>query len=304
MGKLSVVISSNGRENLLNTSLSFWRRQDGFNSSDLEIIVVCDKPEMSSTLRDICHKHDVDLVHVQSNYRRKNPAIPWNAGLEKSTGEVVACTHSEIIPDLTCARYLYGACAGDIGSLKGIGVWSPGLETDRAKERIIKPYEIKDLGNHAIRANVTVYRLLEHQNSDIAAMNDPCNIKRASHFWDSPTEFGGFTNNDIYNFRGFFWNNLFALRKEVWEWMNYMRPSNDWGMDDEDFQERNRFLQIAYVFTDNVHGYHQWHGSDFRGGSDDHYKFTNLDEARLLHINSRNNPLTFKTGNFFAGISK
>jgi glycosyltransferase involved in cell wall biosynthesis len=250
--------------------------------------------------RKICQEHGAELLVAQADYSRRGPSVAWNVGLRAASGDVVACTHPEIVPDMNVARYLYGVCAADARYLPAIETWSH----DSRGKRWIHSDDMKALGETAVRANVSVYRLQDHHRQTIVD-DDTYGafrlVEEDPAFWCVPTEFGGLTNDEIRKKHSdFFWNNLFAMRREIWAWMNYFRDSPDWGIDDTDFQERNVHLKIPYVFSNSTHGYHQWHTGSFRSGLTDLVQFNSLEEARLLNRGGVNGePLKYRLGNIW-----
>lgn len=281
MTKLSIVIPNKNRNAYLGRSLQAWREQNLFeNPEDLELLL-CDDGSDSPPV-DLCMEYGAKLIPVVPNKARMGPCIAWNEGLRSGTGEVLACTHPEIVPDSDVARYLYGACTGNPEFLQDLSFWIPDISEDWTLiERPMTVDDILRLREFAVRANVVVLRMAP----DIQVPAEPRLTQADPAFWDFKTEFGGHTNGEIrWRLRGFFWNNLFAMRREVWKWINYFRPSNDWGVDDSDFQERNSILKITYAFTDDTFAYHQYHGPEFRGPINDHFKFVTEEDARLLHL--------------------
>jgi glycosyltransferase involved in cell wall biosynthesis len=301
MPKLSVVFAHKDRNGLLSNTLACWRKQTVLPPGEIELIVVDDGSRVLPTAE--CAEFGARVLPIQGEPTRKGPSVAWNAGLRIASGEVIACTHPEIAPGRDCARFLYGACAGDPVALEGIRTWLPEPVRPgaiRVTEGEVFEWDFDRLRAHAVRANVSVLRLRPGQGVG----DDPDSLGDDPAFWNWKTEFGGHTNAEIrYRFRGFFWNNMFAYRSSVWRWMNYFRPSGDWGIDDTDIQERNRFLQIAYAFgNDGPFGYHQAHEPGFRSGVDDLHKFTSLDDARLcfLYPDTAGEPCPLNRGEFWS----
>jgi len=300
---LSVILAHKDRNHLLEMTLKNWRHQRGnapqwqFQNDNIELIVVDDGSERPPM--DICEKYKARVV-LLGDSQRKNPSAAWNAGLRIANGKVLACTHAEIVPNLDCARYLYGSCVGEPEYMKGLRVWAPypSRPEDGLVEKEIEGEEIKRLGEWAIRANVSVYRLRASSNrSCLDEGFDPDCLQNDSEFWYSATDFGGHSNFEIkHQLRGYFWNNLWACRKEVFNWCNYLSEPSDWGADDSDFQNRQKFLKLGYVFSDVAVGYHQYHDARFRGGCDDFGHFNSLEEARL----GNDSPLNLKRGDFWS----
>lgn len=285
MPKLSVVIAYQDRADQVVRSLDAWSRQDDCGGSvDIETILVDDGSRYGIPV-GIGERYGTRIIQIQGDPTRRNPAVAWNAGLRAATGDVLACTHPEIIPSNNVARFMVGTCLGDPRILDRLRVWVPGKGPgwdQGIKEVVLSDEAIHRLSGYAVRANVTVFRQVEGQ----PLPEDLTDLSRSGPaFWQSPTDFGGHTNEEILRrFRGFFWNNLFALRADTWRWINYHRPSRDWGMDDEDFQRRNQILGITYAFTDCAWGIHQVHSGSCRGPSDDHFDFKTLDDARLVWL--------------------
>ena len=300
---LSVIFANKNRNALLGNSLAYWRRQRGMNTGDIELVVADDGSSLLPTKE--CEDYGAHLVMVPPDLARRNPSVAWNKGLAVAQGLVKACTHAEVVPSLDAARYLYGVCMADRKALNGMLIWAPDINSEwdvKMVERPIKTSDLPRLRIWAVRANMTTFRLQPEHNGFVRGIGDPAKLEGLPNFWGATSEFGAHTNEEIKNrFRGFFWNNLFAMRAEVWEWINFNRPSRDWGMDDEDSQRRNQILQLAYVFTDDCYGYHQHHGPEFRGPSDDHRDYVTLADARLLDMcpNTADNKLALKRGMFW-----
>jgi glycosyltransferase involved in cell wall biosynthesis len=284
--KLSVVIAHHNRNAQLALALRFWRRQRGLAPDEVELVVVDDGSVVVPAR--LCAEHAARLVHCPPSANRRGPSTPWTEGLRAAEGEVLACTHPEIVPGLDVARYLYGVPAGAPELLEGLEVWIP--EAPRpgdvaVRERALCYEDVPRLAGHAVRANAPVYRLHPDHAQVLAVAQDPAAVEGAAAFWDRETEFGGHSNLEIrHRFRAFFWNNLFSMRAELWRWIGYHRPSDDWGIDDTDFQERNRFLGITYAFTSSVFGYHLWHGPECRSGLTDLHDWKDLEDARLVWL--------------------
>ena len=271
---LSVIIATQNRDEQLYNTLQAWRHQSVYD--DVELVVVNDGGSMD--VQEYCRPFEVTLIHLPHTPGRGNPSIAWTEGIVRSHGDVVACTHAEIIPDVDVARFLYGACIGNAVLTEGLGVWySPQHQA----------VDVAQCGDRVLRANVPALRI----NRDWALPREwstkPVKIQDTPGFWDKKTEFGGHTNDEIRGFVGFFWNNLFAMRREVWDWIHYFRPLESWGVDDSDFQRRNVQLKMPYVFPADLYGYHQWHARVFGEGGEDPaelMEYATIDEARLCDL--------------------
>lgn len=302
---LSIVLAHKNRKQLLHTTLSYWGRQERFAEGEIEVVVVDDgSRDMPNDV--VAQFPYARCLNLGGDTARKGPTVAWNAGLKEARGLVKACSHPEIVPNKHCGRFLYGACTGDESMLEDLDIWLPGRESTwdgKVNERRVKgSVHAQRLSEFAVRANITVLRLKAEHNELLAGGIDPDDLYQLGGFWDFETEFGRHTNREIMRrFRGFYWNNLFAMRDELWHWSGYFRESNDWGVDDTDSQERNIFLGISYAFSDQALAYHQWHGPEFRGGILDLFKYTDLDSARLLHLypELRDYPLNLKREPFW-----
>lgn len=272
---LSVVFPVHHRLDLLERTLAAWRNQRG--GLDIELIVADDSDCASAAAA----QYGAVYIPVLKYVYRKGPVTSWNEGLRAATGRVLACTHPEIIPDNDVARYFVGVCEGRPELCADLGpVWD-GIDSP--------PMDIRALGSHAVRATLPVYRLQE--SAPIDAMDWRTNVKALEGlpgFWSFELpdfEADGHTNDAIRRYPRFFWNNLFAMRRELWEWMNFHRPTEEWGMDDTDFQERNQYLRILFVYGRNQPcGYHQHHQGTCRGGLHGFHQWTDEECARLVWL--------------------
>lgn len=280
-------MAAKNRAAQIERSLWAWRHQTLV--PDIELIVVDDGSWDHEELRKHCHDYDARYEPITGNPDRMGPSIAWNHGLRSATGDVIALTHPEIIPDFDCARVILGGVLGDAALCEGIRLWT------QQPEWFVRA---ADLQERAIRITVPVYRLqVQHDPELVSWQEDPRKLQNLPDFWDARTDFGGLTNRDIQGYQGFFWNNLFALHTQVWRWMNYLTPLQAWGIDDTDFQNRDKRLHLIYVHTipEGPHGYHQWHPASFRGGFSNERSYNSEEEARLIELypDTANQPCPF-----------
>lgn len=277
--KLSVVISAYHRSRQLIRSLVSWACQDWV---DFELVIVSDG--YLGGVVEVCEAFaqaspiPLKYIKLDSKPLRAGPTNAWNAGLRASSGEVLACTHPEVMVSRNAARALYGSVACNVDLLSGLSIHLG--DSERTSVGCM-------LGEKApIHTGLRVYRLNEGL-TNLLTRAEACDISallELPKFWNEPSEFGGLTNTHIKEYDAFFWNNLWGMSAATWEWMNYLRPSEEWGADDTDLQNRAKLLGLKYVFPEGAFGIHQWHDASCRGPFSDIKVYETQEEARLVEL--------------------
>ncbi|MDJ1499980.1 glycosyltransferase [Xanthocytophaga agilis] len=111
--KISVVIPTYQRPNLLNTCLEALLRQT-FSSESYEIIVVSDGPDDSTAqVVQTWQKNSAVTIHFLSLTYKRGPAAARNLGWRKSHGELIAFTDDDCIPDTNWLTKIWETYKGE-----------------------------------------------------------------------------------------------------------------------------------------------------------------------------------------------
>jgi glycosyltransferase involved in cell wall biosynthesis len=264
---------------------------------ELELVLVDDMP--TESCEEFAKQYSARHLPFPPFERRQGPSNPWNAGLRAAKGDVLAVTHPENIPGRDCARFLHDPLMGIENEFE---IW-------------INHHDLVDktkLPEFAARLSAPILCLPE--GFDFAGIDwkrDPDLMSQVHGMAESPHYLsGGNFQNARFMERmthDYMWNGLIAMRREVWEWMNYFRASDSAGVDDAEFFARRVHLGILAAHAYNSpYAYHQWHTEKFHGWTEPQKEYNTMAEARLVDLfpETADAPRPFKLYDGFASLVK
>lgn len=283
---LSVVIAHKNRPHLLARSLACWRNQRA--APGLELLVVDDGSDELPSLA--AATYDATIVQTaRPSADRRNPSVAWDTGLRAAWGEVIACCGAEMMPDRDCARFLYEAPMG-IGEEWDLYTHGQPVKSARG------------LSEFTVCASVPMLALPNVDIDVVDWRSDPRHLETLAGFGEVMTSLWR-TNNAIRQTQGYISHSLFSMRRELWQWINYIRHTQDYGTDDVELHHRCVRLGIAHVYAVNTpYVYHQWHAPHAGTSCADLQIPETEDEARLLGMypDTAGAPRPFKAAHTYA----